>query len=145
MHELIVCVFYPLLQHQNTLLRQLIETEFPGVLLIDVEVLSALRPDAHRGAGDCLHWGNRHAQWRRREEVTEAPHILLLNAIEWLQRWDASHSPKFPAKTGTMPIPAAALKTHGGVQRASSRHSVLPARRKRNPASASGVARDREP
>lgn len=49
-------------------------------------MLSALRPDAHVGGRDCLHWGNMRPGWQRREEVTEAPLELLWNALEWLRR-----------------------------------------------------------
>lgn len=56
------------------------------MLLLDVEMLSALRPDAHVGGRDCLHWGNMRPGWQRREEVTEAPLELLWNALEWLRR-----------------------------------------------------------
>ena len=100
------CRMGPLMQRQNVLLRELVDTEFPGVLLLDVEALSALRPDAHRGSGDCLHWANRLPHWRRMEELTEAPTILLFNAIKWLRKWAESltGSKNAPLNAGNLDI-----------------------------------------
>ena len=68
--------------------------------------LSALRPDAHRGSGDCLHWANRLPHWRRMEELTEAPTILLFNAIKWLRKWAESltGSKNAPLHAGNLDI-----------------------------------------
>jgi hypothetical protein len=41
---------------QNALLRALVKDAFPGVLLFDVELMAALRPDVHVGRDDCLHF-----------------------------------------------------------------------------------------
>jgi hypothetical protein len=41
---------------QNRLIEQLLSERFPGVLFLDIQPPTALRPESHRGAGDCLHY-----------------------------------------------------------------------------------------
>lgn len=72
---------------QNRLLKQLVTEEFPGVLILDVEPLAALRPDARRGGehgGDCLHFGSRLGPRRFLEVAADAPTALLVNALTML-------------------------------------------------------------
>lgn len=45
---------------QNSLLRNLVLKKFPGVLFLDLEYLSSLRPDSH-AKDDCLHFSQNNA------------------------------------------------------------------------------------
>lgn len=71
---------------QNAFLQKLVEEEFPGVILLDIELLASLRPDAHVGIDekrgnklDCLHF----REGPRAAGIMNAPHFLLYNAL-WL-------------------------------------------------------------
>lgn len=74
---------------QNAALETLIEEEFPGVILLDIELLASLRPDAHIGVNekkggklDCLHY----REGTRAAGVLNAPHFLLYNTLQLLER-----------------------------------------------------------
>lgn len=72
---------------QNALLRKMVQEEFPGVILLDIEYLASLRPDAHVGVDkskggklDCLHY----REGGRAAGAMNAPHFLLYNALQLL-------------------------------------------------------------
>ena len=62
---------------QNALLKQLLQQVQLEVILQDVERLTSLRPDAHRGVGDCLHFGGN----SKGQEVLEASFLLLMSML----------------------------------------------------------------
>lgn len=71
---------------QNIALQRLVEEEFPGVILLDIEFMASLRPDAHVGIDrmrggklDCLHF----LEGPGAAGMMNGPHFLLYNAL-WL-------------------------------------------------------------
>lgn len=78
---------------QNALLRNLLRDKFPNVLLLDIEHLASLRPDAHRGRNskgvvDCLHWQDGTVG----AGVLNAPHFFLYNALRFLRLASSNHT-----------------------------------------------------
>ena len=80
---------------QNARIRQMLDEYYPGVLYLDVEPATSLRPDMHATANDCLHYNY------GKMKATPIDHwtIALFNVLRLVRRFASIEVQHNPAST----------------------------------------------